>query len=102
MADPTRVEDRARRAHCTAEGIGQRLDECEVFGALDAAAAGNGAVCLAAVKKVTSSARRDLLAEDCAIRLAKAGDSTAASEVANQIGAAGRRSEVNKEIATIR
>lgn len=80
---------------------GQR-DEALKIVATDSAAAGNGAVCLEAVSKVSSSARRDDLAEDCAVRLAKAGDSTAASDVANQIRDSGRRSEVNKKIAAIK
>lgn len=79
---------------------GQR-DEALKSVATDSANAGNGAVCLEAVSKVTSPTQRGELAEDCAIRLAKAGESTSAAEVANLIIDSGRRSEVNKKIAEI-
>ncbi|MCA8997797.1 MAG: hypothetical protein KDA80_12450 [Planctomycetaceae bacterium] len=87
------------QAALAVDETGQR-DEALKIVATDSANAGNGTVCLEAVSKVTSPYRRDDLAEDCAIRLVKAGESTSATEVANLINDAGRRSEVNKKIAT--
>ncbi len=41
VLDPAGVDRRARRTDRAAEGVGQRLDEGEVLGPLDAATAGD-------------------------------------------------------------